>query len=428
MTSEAAQALAFGTVPDPRGATPAGAVQGLQIEPAFAQHICDTLEREVGSQVIFVGPGGVIFAASARERIGTEHAAGGRIIAGEIDRYEVSEAEAARSPGMKVGCSVAVDVRGHRIASLGVTGPLENSRRYAAIIRLCALAMIDSREAAREQKRRIVDLLMRNTEAPLRALSQTLATVADVTGGVGAEMAALLDIGRSVAEAGAAEKRTIAEVVDAADRLKASIDGVARLSAEAAQMASGGTSTAAAMSGQVARLAEAGRRIQSGTALIGTVARQTHMLALNARIEAARAGEAGQGFAVVANEVKALAGQTTAAVETICSQADEIEQETRRTSDAVTAITGTVGRITECATRSAEAIGEQSAVTARIAQSLDTTARDLSGIVDSMDRVTATAGQVAAGMERVRAAVADLEAQSETLRTTLGRVIEEMAQ
>jgi methyl-accepting chemotaxis protein len=136
---------------------------------------------------------------------------------------------------------------------------------------------------------------------------------------------------------------------------------------------------------EIRALDEAARRIGDVVKLITAIAEQTNLLALNATIEAARAGEAGRGFAVVASEVKALAGQTAKATEEITTHIGGMQQATLRSVDAIGSIQRTIREVGEITATIAAAVTQQGAATQEIARSVEAAAK----------RTSETAGEVA---------------------------------
>ncbi len=164
-------------------------------------------------------------------------------------------------------------------------------------------------------------------------------------------------VGQSIAQ-------SIGEMTEAIDEIAQTVSRTATL----AQTAEGGASTA---STKVSELDAASTAIGRVIDLIQGLSEQTNLLALNATIEAARAGEAGQGFAVVANEVKLLATQTSEAAGDIRNSIEAIQSEISAVVGMIEAITDSVTEVSAEASTVAAAIEEQSVVMGRMNESAE---------------------------------------------------------
>lgn len=123
-----------------------------------------------------------------------------------------------------------------------------------------------------------------------------------------------------------------AEATRDASRLAELGKSVAARTRDAIEILSESVSSAASVSSQLAKdTQEIGKVVD----VIKGIAEQTNLLALNAAIEAARAGEQGRGFAVVADEVRALASRTAESTEQIHQLIENLQTAAQRAVDAM---------------------------------------------------------------------------------------------
>jgi methyl-accepting chemotaxis protein len=176
------------------------------------------------------------------------------------------------------------------------------------------------------------------------------------------------------------------------------------------EQATEGSATADRMTTVMRQLAATSDRISAIGGTITAIANQTNLLALNASIEAARAGEAGQGFAVVAHEVRVLAEQSRQAAASIVELVTEVQTSADR---AVT-------------------VTEHEALTAfhRIEDSVREATAALDGAAAAVEQTSASVTTMSRHTERARAVQATIGASCESLNATateLQRLVSQFA-
>lgn len=216
------------------------------------------------------------------------------------------------------------------------------------------------------------------------------------------------------AESATAAAAAVADDIRELSAAAAGIGGLAERQVEAAGVA--GARTREGNQSMTALAAET----TDVTAIVDTIrgiAASTNLLALNATIEASRAGEAGMGFAVVAKEVKSLAGGAQAAIGSVAATVGRIDGRIGTAVGAMRDVDAYVADVSDQAVEIAAAVEQQHASARNIERNAASAAQNAAFVREEIAEVAAGAREAGALSEQLRGLAAQLAGQSDALRS-----------
>ncbi|WP_404942765.1 methyl-accepting chemotaxis protein [Pseudomonas protegens] len=162
------------------------------------------------------------------------------------------------------------------------------------------------------------------TDESARGLSQQNNEIEQAATAVNEMTSAVEEVARNAVSTSEASQSATTSAGDGRDRVQETVSAIERM-----------TSDVQSTANLIGDLANESRDIGKVLDVIRGLADQTNLLALNAAIEAARAGEAGRGFAVVADEVRALAHRTQQSTSEIERMVGSIQSGTEHAVDSM---------------------------------------------------------------------------------------------